>query len=317
MDFKDINNIIVSVIVTTYNQEKYIGEALDSILMQKVDFPIEVLVGDDASTDGTQDVLKLYERKYPGFFTMIYRKHNINSEPVGNGLDLRYRSKGKYTILLEGDDYWTDPLKIQKQVTFLERHPDYIAVAHNCVVVDDESKPNGENYLECHDNEYTFEHYLHGILPGQSTTVMLRNIYIDHSANLSLIKKRFTPGDRCTDFTLLCNGKIYCMQETMSAYRHITKGGSSYSANFSPDFKKKQEMLYGLVDYASKIKNKKAYECARYLYVKEIVGNLLHKTIDNHTAHCYMKKIPQANIEIPKILLTEALYKSKHKNDRK
>lgn len=286
------NSVLLSVIVTTYNHEKYIAQALDSILQQKVDFPIEVLVGEDKSTDNTKVILQDYEKRYPGFFTMFYREENMNDGPVGNDLDLRYRSRGKYVILLEGDDYWTDPFKLQKQVDFLETHPDYIAVAHNCIVVDENSNPTGETYPECHQSEYTLKHYASGIVPGQTTTMLMRNFYIDNSVNLSLIRKRLTPGDRCTMFTLVCNGRFHCIQEQMSAYRHVIKGGSSFSANYKPDFARKQELLFGLVEYSRDLNNTEALRCAEYLYFKEILFGLYKShSINKKTACAYLKRV--------------------------
>lgn len=304
------DKIMVSVTIPTYNQEKYVSKALDSVLMQKVNFPIEVLVGDDASTDNTQDILRAYEKKYPSYFHMILRKKNINDQKVGNSLDLRCRSKGKYTIMLEGDDYWTDPHKLQRQVDFLESHPDFIATAHNCVVVDGSSLPNGEEYPECRDNIYTFDHYRSNIMPGQTATILYRNFYRDNSIDFSLIRKRIVPGDRCTDFTLLCNGKIYCFQEAMSAYRHVTQGGSSYSAHFKPDFDKKQQMLLALVKYSYRISNKEAENCAEFLYTKEVISGMLKRNISFSKGISYLRRIPHFAKPVRESIV--ALAKTRH-----
>ena len=113
----------VSVIILVYNHEMYLEQALDSVLMQKTDCNLEVLVGEDASPDGSADILRRYEDAYPGFFTVFYRSENMGG--TKNAYDLLSRAKGRYIAFLEGDDFWTDERKIQKQADFLEHYPEY------------------------------------------------------------------------------------------------------------------------------------------------------------------------------------------------
>lgn len=255
----------LSIYVTVYNHEKYIARALDSILMQKTRYTMEVLVGEDASTDGTRAILQEYEQKYPGKFTMFYREKNMNDGPCSNSLDLRRRCRGKYLICLEGDDFWTDPDKLEKQITFLEEHPEYIAVAHNCVVVGEDSEPNGETYPECKDHEYTFRHFFQRIMPGQTATVLCRNYMILDGFDRSLIEQELTPGDQINYFSMLCYGKIYCMQEIMSAYRHITNHGTSYSATYTFDYEKERAWYGALADFAEKHCSREVIQNANYM----------------------------------------------------
>ena len=102
------NDVILTVYVPTYNHENYITKALDSILMQKTKYNFEVLVGEDCSTDSTRAVLKDYESKHPGKFNIFYREKNMYGSSPNNALDLKLRSRGKYIICLEGDDFLTD-----------------------------------------------------------------------------------------------------------------------------------------------------------------------------------------------------------------
>ena len=104
-------NISLTIGMLTYNQVKYVRKALDGILMQKVSFSYEVIIGDDHSTDGTQDILKEYARKYPDIFRLVLREKNIGI--TQNNYDLKYRAKGKYYACLEGDDYWINENKLQ------------------------------------------------------------------------------------------------------------------------------------------------------------------------------------------------------------
>jgi len=115
---------IVSICTRTYNLEKFIAEALDSFLMQETDFPFEIVIDDDCSTDATVEVIKKYKEKFPTIFNVNLLKKNIGVRM--NFIKNMQRAKGKYIAPCDGDDYWTDPLKLQKQVDFLEKHDDYV-----------------------------------------------------------------------------------------------------------------------------------------------------------------------------------------------
>src|SRR5690554_4415749 len=125
--------IKVSIIVNTYNHEKFIADTLNGIVIQKVNFPIEVLIHDDASNDNTVEIIKDYISKYSHInFKPIFQTVNQYSQNIKIGQTFQYpRVKGKYIAICEGDDYWTDPLKLQKQVDFLEENPDYSFCVHN------------------------------------------------------------------------------------------------------------------------------------------------------------------------------------------
>ena len=117
---------LVSIICDTYNHEKYLKECLDGFVMQKTDFKFEVLIHDDASTDGTSSIIREYEKEYPDIINPIYQSENKYSKGISIWKTYQFpRIKGKYVALCEGDDYWIDPLKLQKQVDFLEAHLEY------------------------------------------------------------------------------------------------------------------------------------------------------------------------------------------------
>lgn len=275
----DMKDIVLSVYVPTYNHEKYIARALDSILMQKTDFAFEVLVGEDCSTDGTRAVLQQYEKDHPGFFKMFYREQNMHGSGCSNALDLKRRCKGKYIVALEGDDFWTDPEKLDKQIRFLEQHPEYIAVSHRCVVVGEDSTPNGEQYPGCGDEEYTFRHFFSEIMPGQLATVMYRNYFLDDTFDRSLMEKGLTPGDRLMYFAFLCHGRVFCMQEEMSAYRHITTHGTSFSATNVFRYDRLKAWHRALIEYANRYCQKAQVSVIEYQYVHVMVKAVLKKQI--------------------------------------
>ncbi len=244
--------VMVSIYVPVFNHEDYIVRALDSILMQKTHYTYEVLVGEDLSTDHTRQVLQDYEAAHPGRLTVFYREENMYGKPVSNSLDLKRRCRGKYIIALEGDDFWTDERKLEKQVSFLETHPEYVAVAHNCVIVGRDSQPNGEYYPECKASRYTFTHFFDRIMPGQLTTLLCRNYMLPGQMDTSLMMQGLMPGDQLLYFTLLYYGKVHCIQEPMSAYRHITSGGSSFSAAGGLDHQRVFQWYQGILEYARK-----------------------------------------------------------------
>lgn len=115
--------VMVSVVCNTYNHEKYIAEALESFVNQITDFEYEVLVYDDASTDRTADIIRKYEEKYPNLIKAIYQTVNQYSQGLNPGQQNRDRAVGKYIAICEGDDYWIDNRKLQKQFDYMEAHP--------------------------------------------------------------------------------------------------------------------------------------------------------------------------------------------------
>ena len=127
------NEIVVSISCITYNHAPYIRQALDGFIMQQTNFRFEVLIHDDCSTDGTDDIIREYATKYPDIIKPLYEEENQyqNGKPHGSAVWNFPRAKGKYIAICEGDDYWTDPLKLQKQVDFLESHPDFSMVFAN------------------------------------------------------------------------------------------------------------------------------------------------------------------------------------------
>lgn len=124
----------VSVSMITYNQEKYIGKAIDSALAQEADFDIEIVIGEDGSTDRTRTICRSYRDRYPDKIHLIERTQNIGA--VANYLETYKDCKGEYVAFLEGDDFWTDPQKLRKQVTFLDNNRDYAICFHNVVLTD-------------------------------------------------------------------------------------------------------------------------------------------------------------------------------------
>jgi glycosyltransferase involved in cell wall biosynthesis len=121
----------LSVCMITYNHEKYIAQAIESVLMQEVNFDYEIVIGEDCSTDGTREIVKKYAEKYPNKIRVLFHPHNLGLWGKNNFVQTFKACQGQYVALLDGDDYWIDPLKLQKQADFLDNHPECVACFHN------------------------------------------------------------------------------------------------------------------------------------------------------------------------------------------
>ena len=124
-----MEDTVISICTLTYNHEKFISKAIESALVQKCSYKIEMIISDDCSTDNTVEIIKEYAAKYPGIIKPIFNAKNLG--PKKNNVQCLTACTGKYIAGLEGDDYWTDTYKLQKQIDFLESNPDFIVTGHN------------------------------------------------------------------------------------------------------------------------------------------------------------------------------------------
>lgn len=211
--------ILVSVICETYNHELYIRQCLDGILMQETSFAYEVLIHDDASNDHTQSIIKEYVEKYPEIIKPIFQKENQYSKGISIWRVYQMpRAKGKYIALCEGDDYWTDPLKLQKQVDFLESHEDYSMCFHAAKILNQGVDVNrtGAVCERVIDKEYTStELFENWIVPTASIVYrkdMVEGFKMKHAEWL-------TRGDIAMVLRSSHTGKVWGMSDLMSVYR--------------------------------------------------------------------------------------------------
>src|SRR5215217_1764661 len=123
----------VSVLLTTYNHEKWISQAIESTLLQKTNFDYEVVIMEDCSTDRTRDIVTSYQRRYPDKIRLVLSE--MNKCDNTNWIAAWQTSPSRYVAFLDGDDYWTSPYKLQRQVDFLDTHPDYAICYHNVTVL--------------------------------------------------------------------------------------------------------------------------------------------------------------------------------------
>lgn len=208
----------VSICCITYNHAKYIRDALDGFLMQKTTFPIEVLIHDDASTDGTADIIREYEERYPDIIKPIYQTENQYSKGVKIFLSIVPLAKGKYIAVCEGDDFWTDPKKLQIQYDFMERHPDYSMCFHNAEVIT--SDANTKSYFaHIEDRDYS------GMELLETWTVPTASAFFRAKFACHIpVDKNFWCGDIIIWLTMSQYGKIKAIPERMSVYRQLSTG---------------------------------------------------------------------------------------------
>lgn len=121
---------LLSIVTITYNHEPFIAQTIEGVLMQQVNFPIEFIIAEDCSTDGTRAICQQYADQCPELIRLITSESNVGA--IANERRAMLAARGKYIAFCEGDDYWTDPLKLQKQVDFLEAHPAYSVTFHRC-----------------------------------------------------------------------------------------------------------------------------------------------------------------------------------------
>lgn len=173
---------IVSVCPITYNHAKYISQAIEGVLSQKINFEFEIIIGEDESSDGTREIALDYQRKYPGKIKVLLHSRKdviyINGRATGrwNFIDTLSHARGKYIALLPCDDYWTDPNKLQKQVDFLEKHPECSISFHNCEEIYEDGIK--ESWLYCPPDQKelsTLEDLLTGCNFIPSCSVVFRN----------------------------------------------------------------------------------------------------------------------------------------------
>lgn len=134
---------MISILVITYNHEKYIGQCLQSILDQEISYNLEINIIDDCSTDQTTEILKDFKKKYPNKINLFLNKENLGKKNIQLNVFKGLQTlQGKYFAIIEGDDYWSDNKKLQKQISFLENNSDFVGCGHNVVkLYEDNSKP--------------------------------------------------------------------------------------------------------------------------------------------------------------------------------
>ena len=217
-----MNNPVVSVCITTFNKQDYIEQALDSILSQKTNFVIEILIYDDASTDKTVQIIKKYQEKHKNIHLFANSKNEYGNGLFGiNERHLFPKAKGTYIAMCDGDDYWTNESKLQQQVDFLNQNPEYIMCCHDGDVYYQKSNTFGPIYPKPFNNPITTQNVI--TMGGNlcpTSSIVFRNqftLYPD-------FMMQSLSNDRALTYFLMLHGKFWFINKKMCVYRVHASG---------------------------------------------------------------------------------------------
>lgn len=247
---------LLSIKCLVYNHEPFLRQCLDGFVMQKTNFPFEAIVHDDASTDGSAAIIREYAEKYPDIIKPIYETENQYSKrdgSIGRIIDKTMCPNTRYIAYCEGDDYWTDPDKLQIQVDFLESHPDFVICSHDCIDYDEnthkfaELSQWGRSRFDDNTNyeieEYTLDNYFKAWWTQPLSCVYRRGPYNEEIKN-----KGFSSAiDDIYYYVVLQHGKGAFLKRLMGVYR-MHSGGVWTSRSMVEQYK-------GLMKYAIEIYN--------------------------------------------------------------
>jgi glycosyltransferase involved in cell wall biosynthesis len=208
---------LVSIRVATYNHERYIAQCLEGILMQRTTFPFEVIVGEDCSTDGTRAIVADYARRFPDRIRALLHDTNLGGQK--NSYLNHQACRGKYHAMTEGDDYWIDPLKLQRQVDFMEAHPEVSLCFHNALILNERLAATRLYFETPFQEILDFDAIYTQSLPTAS--VMAR---ADILATLPEWRLKIWCGDLLFRLWCLHHGPFAYLDKIMSVYRRHDKG---------------------------------------------------------------------------------------------
>lgn len=285
-----MKDIMVSIICLTYNQKKYIKDAIEGFLIQKVNFNYEIVIHDDASTDGTASVIREYEEKYPQKIKGIYEKENQyqkrNLKKENYGIITRKTEKyvkGKYVAVCEGDDYWLDENKLQLQVEYLEDHPECIMVLHDAV------------RLNCNTGKIDVVRAFHDGNRNLSVEELIMQ-YNGHPPTASTVCRAeayrlggfFTTapaGDYPWQLYAYTLGDVYYSNRIMSVYRSFAQGSISSSISRS----KSEGFLFniGMLDFLLKYDEYTNKEYHNWIWTKiyQYIYDIINLVQDKQTIY--------------------------------
>lgn len=272
----------------TYMHENYIRDCIEGILMQKTTFPVQVLIHDDASTDKTPEIVKEYEQKYPRLIKAYYQKENSHTkkDKIERRAEFLSWRIGKYEALCEGDDYWTDSLKLQRQVEFLERNPEFSLSTHDYIIkyehkdipekVRSQDLPYLKKQIISHEDAYKvtlhqFCKYLAGI---HTATIVYKTEFLRESPPWAI---EIFSGDFVRNIQLLKQGDGAFIPDIMSVLRKNPQGITQQKRNGEEQFAINSRKFYLLARNVPG-KNKFYFYIRLFkVYIKLAYGDKLYK----------------------------------------
>lgn len=251
--------VLLSILMPTYNHEKYIAKAIESALSQKTDFSYELLINDDCSTDSTRKIAQDYAKKYPDRIKLF--THDKNQGLLKSYKFLLEQASGKYIGILESDDLWTDSSKVQKQLSFLENHDEYGLCCSDYYTIDENGKQTGEvvKDFDKNQNDFWYSALMNFASIGALTIVFRRSVY-DKWCNIDdYIENNFQTFDRSVWLSIAKHSKCHFIHEKLASYRVI-----SSSISNSGSFEKALSFANSVMDIHEYIISKYGLEgCTR------------------------------------------------------
>ncbi len=256
----------LSVSITTYNHEDYIAQAVESALNQRVNFDYEIVIGEDCSTDRTREIVTELRDAHPEKIRLLLHDRNLGRWGKFNFVETQRACRGEYVALLDGDDYWTDPNKLQKQVDFLNSHPECAICFHDVTMFFEDGSPAQRSSCKTKKEIFTLEDLLSGNFIFSCSAVFRRGLFGDFPDWF------FTSmtGDWALHIMNAQHGNIGYLNEVMAVYR-VHQGGFWTALNLLEQVKDSTELLDHLVNYLDR-KYKRPTEAARakaYQYLSE------------------------------------------------
>ena len=236
------NEPVVSICCITFKHENYIRECLDGFIMQKTTFPFEVIVHDDASPDKTADIIREYEAKYPDIIKPIYQTENQHSKKIKSLWKHVFpRVRGKYIAICEGDDFWTEPNKLQMQYDFMEANPDYSLCMHGRYILDCYSRffiedPQPEDFPE-KGIDFAYRVAMGESLFTTQTMFIRKSVFDARFDEIYRDSKDAPMSDLQIAFHLGLAGNVKHIPQSMAVYRRaagsVTNGKRGYRRDFA------------------------------------------------------------------------------------
>lgn len=287
-------NILVSIICNVFNHENYLEQTLDGFVMQKTDFAFEILIHDDCSSDNSKEIIERYAAKYPELFKPIYQSENQYSKGINITQKFQYpRAEGKYIALCEGDDCWIDELKLQKQIGYMESHPDCTfcfsnGLVHNC------QNGSEQKFIPYTKNDEAFikEDGVYNVGELAKLSFLPTCSFIFHKENLKKLPEAFYTrvfcGDRKVTLFFTSLGYAYCLNDCTCKYNYAVPNSALTRFRTKKELVKIEKsfiFIHNAVNDFTSGKYKEELEQASIPYLKNIY--FLSREKDALTEHEY------------------------------
>lgn len=291
---------LVSICILTYNHASYIAQTLDSMLSQKTAFRYEILIHDDASTDGTDKIIKEYADRHPEIIKPLFEEENQFSKSEIKNISGIYnfpRAQGRYIAMCEGDDYWTDDTKLQQQVNYMEEHPNCTLCFHSAVRINKGVLGSGMMRPYIGSRIVKPEDIIAKKTGYPTASLLMR---ADLMKQLPEFYMKAPIGDIPMQLTMAAGGYGYYIDKPMCAYRYFTQGSWTRDMFTGDDYKEKQDKylkqmleMYDAFDEFSKHRfSNSVAQAKERITFGSAVNTRKYDVIFDKKNHSYFRELP-------------------------